>query len=231
MKDRWPIITFTALLAFAVGLYATQTLLAGLSCQAELKLVADNKEICGPVEFWLNRYQTTLQTIVSSTIAVFGLYFVVKQLREITRQNEMTRAALELAGQNHQNNLRTGRAAASQAITQYADDFFELAHAYDRTRYGDQAGYEKCYARSSSIAPAGPVLPWLNGDQKRRWYGIISEINSARCSFIEFRKKRLDFPDNQETFESFRASMEKGVEEVGALYKKLLELSGEVEQS
>ncbi|KRE02583.1 hypothetical protein ASE61_14990 [Bosea sp. Root670] len=49
----------------------------------------------GCFEFWLNRYQTTIQTIISSALAGAGLFFVLKQLKELGQQNKMTRAALE----------------------------------------------------------------------------------------------------------------------------------------
>lgn len=52
-------------------------------------------------EFWLNRYQTTFQTAVSSIIGGAGLFFIIQQLREITRQNDMTRLALEANTQAH----------------------------------------------------------------------------------------------------------------------------------
>lgn len=49
----------------------------------------------GCFEFWFNRYQTTIQTIVSGGIGAAGLYFVLKQLAALGQQNAMTRAALE----------------------------------------------------------------------------------------------------------------------------------------
>lgn len=49
----------------------------------------------GCFEFWLNRYQATIQTIISSALAGAGLFFVLRQLKELGQQNKMTRAALE----------------------------------------------------------------------------------------------------------------------------------------
>mgnify|MGYP001627232659 CR=1 FL=1 len=71
-------------------------------------------------EFWLNRYQTTFQTAVSSVIGGAGLLFIVQQLREITRQNDMTRLALDANTQAHAASRLNLTGKAIVAVQMYA---------------------------------------------------------------------------------------------------------------
>jgi hypothetical protein len=71
-------------------------------------------------EFWLNRYQTTVQTLLSTTVGAVGLYFVLKQLDALGQQNEMTRAALEANTQAHRATQLTVIGKAVSAINKHA---------------------------------------------------------------------------------------------------------------
>lgn len=67
-------------------------------------LAAEMRKANGCAEFWVNRYQASIQTVISSTIGAVGLYFILAQLHALGDQNEMTRRALE-------SNLRQQHAA------------------------------------------------------------------------------------------------------------------------
>lgn len=70
MKDRWPVIIFTTLLTLAVGIQVVETLAAGMTCQATLEKVAKSEAICGPVEFWVNRYQSAWTALLTTSVAI-----------------------------------------------------------------------------------------------------------------------------------------------------------------
>lgn len=69
MKERWPIITFTALLALGVGWLVIGDVLDRLSADVDLRAVAESKAIYGPWEFWLHRYQALLAGSFAITAA------------------------------------------------------------------------------------------------------------------------------------------------------------------
>lgn len=94
MKERWPIIAFTALLTVAVGVQVLQAILAGMSCDSPLKEVADNKAICGPVEFWFSRYQTFVVGIATIGVAFIVLQPALTQAAEMRRQSAFSRHTL-----------------------------------------------------------------------------------------------------------------------------------------
>lgn len=73
---------------------------------------------CG--EFWINRYQTSIQTVVSGLIGGAGLFFVLRQLSEISHQNEMTQRALEATTRNSARDHRRAAGKAISAINEYA---------------------------------------------------------------------------------------------------------------
>lgn len=69
---------------------------------------------CG--EFWLNRYQTTIQTVVSFFVGGLGIYFVIRQLKELGQQNYLTRQALEANTKEQASNRRARLASAELAL-------------------------------------------------------------------------------------------------------------------
>lgn len=85
MKDRWPVVVFTALLTIAVAVQVAGQLGVG-SCTAPLAAIADNKAICSPFEFWLNRYQSTLAALIAASFAYATIRGFQTQMRLTSRQ-------------------------------------------------------------------------------------------------------------------------------------------------
>lgn len=116
MKERWPIVAYTALLMIAVGWLIITDLIDRMSVDVNLQMIADNKAIYGPREFWLNRYQTSIQTVVSFFVGSLGIYFVIRQLKELGQQNYLTRQALEANTKEQASNRRARLASAELAL-------------------------------------------------------------------------------------------------------------------
>lgn len=73
----------------------------------------------GCFEFWMNRYQSTFQTIISAAVGGAGLYFVLKQLRGLAEQNEMTAAALNESRREQSASRRVAIARGISGLSTY----------------------------------------------------------------------------------------------------------------
>lgn len=108
-KEKLFAIVLAVLVAMAVVALLWR---AGIACSVpryrnSLKI----GDAAGCYEFWINRYQTTIQTAASILLGGAGLYFVLKQLHGLREQNLLTGKALEAT-------LREQQASAARAIGQ-----------------------------------------------------------------------------------------------------------------
>lgn len=132
-------------------------------------------------EFWMNRYQATVQTVLSGAIGATGLYFVLKQLRALGDQNEMTRMALASNLRQQEAAERSLRAKAEIGINAYAaattglfvelgktqSTKFDYSEKFDTEKYGIGAQY------NADISAA------LHNDELREaWRVLTKEYNS-----------------------------------------------------
>lgn len=95
--------------AWAIAADITNRLCDGV----DLGRLNEGRPAFGCFEFWASRYQTTFQTAVTFALTLIGLFFVVRQLRELTRQNEMTAAAVDA---NRRELAASRRITIAQAI-------------------------------------------------------------------------------------------------------------------
>lgn len=100
---------------------------AGIACanvnkRAGMKIVEAN----GCIEFWLNRYQTTVQTIASFLLGGAGLYFVVRQISQLIEQNKLISKQLAAHQSELDASYRVACGRAVVAIEQYQTAAYEI---------------------------------------------------------------------------------------------------------
>lgn len=101
--------------------------IAAPACKAARAATQGAKDFdFGCLEFWLNRYQTTLQTAITGGIGAAGLFFVLRQLNALSQQNQMTQEALALSLREAKASDRASRLRARQAIRSIAGKAFQL---------------------------------------------------------------------------------------------------------
>lgn len=169
---------FVAVIGGAVTLAIANDIAAPLCDAAKIKSMAPDKIEFGCFEFWLNRYQTTLQTIVSCAIGAAGLYFVLRQLVALGQQNEMTRAALEATLRAQKLAENAAKAKAAVAIESYAAGTAMLVRmakqmlARQRVEMRYFEHWEAMRDRQSEIS-AGMIDP----DSARGWAYVREEFD------------------------------------------------------
>lgn len=121
--NRWPIwlkICATAL-TLAVVFTGIWLAISDTLCAVETDDWVLSKNTHGAcLEFWLFRYQTNVQTLASSFIGALGLYYVVRQLKEIVAQNKVTQATLEATLQTQADARRQATAKARVGLSRYS---------------------------------------------------------------------------------------------------------------
>lgn len=157
----------------------------------DLEMVKAN----GCREFWINRYQTTIQTVISGLIGGAGLFFVLRQLREISRQNEMTKRTLEVTNRNSERQYRRAAARALSAIDEYAKISAHLAMHCARLQ-GQKLPYtgpelsEKDFKEASrGLADIYEVLE--SDADKAAWMTAQREFDSLTM-YISSRREGLE---------------------------------------
>lgn len=171
---------FAVVLGGAVALAIANDITAPLCDAAKIKSMAPDKIEFGCLEFWLNRYQTTLQTIISGGIGAAGLYFVLKQLAALGQQNEMTRAALEATRRQHDAAERGLRGKARVALGAFSSACIALFHeaiiAGDPTQNrSTQINYEPFQKASAMLGEIAPALDTI--ELRAEWTVLQEEYN------------------------------------------------------
>lgn len=100
MNDRTTRWDVASAIIIVLAVLLTLVMLLGMddSCKSGFALAdirARKVASCG--EFWLNRYQTLLTGILSASIATGAAILVLKQLREMNRQNTVAERAMKIA--------------------------------------------------------------------------------------------------------------------------------------
>lgn len=153
------------LIAVMVAL-ATWWVTAGLNaCRPSGKFHDDSMKLAnGCIEFWFNRYQTTVQTLFSTVIGAIGILFVVRQLKELAKQNEMARIALE-ANVHQLRILQEGaKAKAFAAIGNYRNATLHMRDAFRDKLAGKELAPDR-----------------IHNDQTEKW---LPEINAGIAGVI-----------------------------------------------
>ncbi len=78
---HWLIGIITAFIALALGLWASGVEIKLPSCDGTLIEIAANAKICGPIEFWLNRYQTAIAAGVALLAAYIAGRYAIRAAR------------------------------------------------------------------------------------------------------------------------------------------------------
>lgn len=190
--NGFAIAFFAAAVGGAVALAIANDITAPLCEAAKIKSMAPDRIEFGCLEFWLNRYQTTLQTIISGGIGAAGLFFILRQLAALGHQNEMTRAALEMSLGEAKRSERLMRLRARQAVRNIGSRAFMLQFdalkAFSPKR--QQLEYDmKAYIpkEEEQIAIFSALVSQAEID---RWNGLMAEYTTL-VSFIGAKKEDI----------------------------------------
>jgi|GEM_PF-6990463 len=161
-EDKIAVAFFGIVMSCAVGGVVIGDIVGRLCDGVDLAKLNEGRPAFSCGEFWLSRYQTTVQTIISGAIGAVGLYFVLKQLAGLNQQNEMTRAALQATLRQQEATERGLRAKARVAISTFASASVALFHeamiaddpAQNRATKINYEPFQKAAAMLGEIAPA-----------------------------------------------------------------------------
>lgn len=167
--------------AFAIGAEIARNICVPPAAGAEF----------GCIEFWANRYQTTLQTAATTLLTAAGLVFVVRQLRELTLQNRMTAEALKSTLRAERLAQKTARIRAAFAMEAYAAGaallYLRAPKMIDRThRSVDDAQYWTDMRVKQVDISSGMVDPNLAA----RWESTRREFDLLFLYFNELKQGR-----------------------------------------
>lgn len=142
-------------------------------------------------EFWINRYQTTVQTLLSFGIGAAGLFFVLRQLHALARQNEMTRASLETNTAAQQQSARIAIGRAIGAIDAYSFASFAMCQhvkgRHDGKLFMDSSKRIKLIDQAQSARPA--IYAVLTTPALReRWRVFEGEFDNIAVYLAEIEK-------------------------------------------
>lgn len=134
----WIRILLAGLAAVAALLLIYAMHKAGIACaspnkRTALKIVEAN----GCIEFWTNRYQTTIQTIASLLLGGAGLFFVVRQISQLIEQNKLISKQLATHQSELDASYRVACGRAVVAVEQYQAAAYEIMGELMRIRQPD----------------------------------------------------------------------------------------------
>lgn len=177
---------FAAVIGGAIAVGIANNITAPLCDAVAIEALAPNEVVFGCLEFWANRYQTTLQTAATVALTVAGLYFVIRQLKEITRQNEITAAALEGRRREQAENRRIVIAKAISGLDYYytasgilmIEATRQMAMKAPPRKADEIPGIDRTTAANAIVTPA-----LVTREMRARWEAIKNEY-AACFAFI-----------------------------------------------
>lgn len=217
-NDRLALWLFGFAIFGAIGLAIGNDLTKGLCEGVKLEDLNDGKAVFGCREFWFNRYQTTVQTIISSMIGAIGIFFVVQQLIELGRQNDITRSALEANLEADRATRRMFIGKALVAINKFDDAVAHLSHhgltliGVDSNELYNHAVVAKADEAISDIYPA----LYTKGSQEE-WKKFQRELKVVSL----YVKQRLEGYEPDEAKQIFLDAQEAPVDDNDAAQRAL----------
>ncbi len=228
-----PKLYWFAILAAVLAVpMATIVVSAGQSCDAgPAELLTEIKKAGGCGEFWFNRYQTSLQTVISAGIGAAGLFFIIQQLRELASQNAMTRQALEANTRQHEAQNLSLTAKAKFAIGLHASGagtaMLEALAAYsDRPITPKSPDHEFIGRVAASIVDIYPVL--RTKELREEWKLLKAEYD-VLVAYVIARRITRDSTDFAKHLSNPPKDLIDAAARAGALNTRFVSLASKID--
>jgi len=207
------------------------------SCEAPARrVIMKASGSVGCFEFWLNRYQTTLQTVISAAIGIMGLYFVLSQLKALGEQNDVARAALqaETAAKSAIRRITIAKAINSiDRFIQAAMIFHENANSLRKSGKCLHSEDDLRGAMERALADMVEIYPALETDEVEANWNEIESLFRDVASYLGLRANGHSSEDIAQAIENSPATdldaMKRAVAVItraGVLRQKLVRLRG-----